>query len=83
MSNPKVLIFAPRDEPPQVLAPLEKAGLEIVKGNPDWQWVKADHEPEFIAAARDTLLPGPQRRGTGGQLSRRAEAAPETARARR
>ncbi len=55
MSNPKVLIFAPRDEPPQVLAPLEKAGLEIVKGNPDWQWVKADHEPEFIAAARDTL----------------------------
>ncbi len=55
MSKPKVLIFAPRDEPAEVLAPLEKAGLEIARGNRDWQWVKKDHEPEFIAAARDSV----------------------------
>lgn len=55
MSKPKVLIFAPRDEPADVLAPLEAAGLEIARGNRAWQWDKGDHEADFIAAARDSL----------------------------
>ena len=52
MTNPNVLIFAPRDEPAQVLAQLEDAGVRLSYGEKDWQWVKADHEDALIAAAR-------------------------------
>ena len=37
MSKPKVLIFAPREEPPETIKALEGLGCEIVFGNRDWQ----------------------------------------------
>jgi D-3-phosphoglycerate dehydrogenase len=55
MSRPKVLIFAPRDEPQDMLASLTDAGLIIERGDPDWQWVHADHEPAFADAARSSV----------------------------
>ena len=55
MSNPKVLIFAPRDEPPETLAPLLEAGADIALGQRAWQWEKGNHEPDLIAAARDSV----------------------------
>jgi hypothetical protein len=33
MSKPEVLIFAPRDEPPELLKPLEDAGITLTRGN--------------------------------------------------
>ena len=35
--KPKVLIFAPREEPPETIKALEGLGCEIVVGNRDWQ----------------------------------------------
>lgn len=53
MADCKLLIFAPRDEPPALLKPLEDAGITIERGDAAWQWEQRDHEPAFIAAARD------------------------------
>ena len=55
MSKPKVLIFAPREEPPSILQQLENAGLEIGIGSRDWQLPRGSHEDAFAAAARDTV----------------------------
>ena len=37
MSKPKVLIFAPREEPPETINALEGIGCEVVFGDRDWQ----------------------------------------------
>ena len=37
MSKPKVLIFAPREEPPETINALEGLGCELVFGDRDWQ----------------------------------------------
>ena len=42
MSKPKVLIFAPREEPPETIKALEGMGCEIVFGNRDWQLPRTD-----------------------------------------
>src|SRR5689334_18511549 len=55
MSKPKVLIFAPREEPPAIINQLEGAGLEIALGNTAWQLPRSNHEDAFAAAARDTV----------------------------
>ena len=56
MSKPEVLIFAPRDEPPELLKPLEDAGITLTRGNKDWQWIKRpENEDEMSAAARDSV----------------------------
>jgi D-3-phosphoglycerate dehydrogenase / 2-oxoglutarate reductase len=55
MSKPKVLIFAPREEPPSILGQLEGAGLEIAVGDLEWQKPRGDYEDAFAAAARDTV----------------------------
>jgi phosphoglycerate dehydrogenase-like enzyme len=55
MSRDKVLIFAPRDEPESLLAPLVEQGLEIVRGDPAWQWEPGEHTAAFAAAARDCV----------------------------
>jgi D-3-phosphoglycerate dehydrogenase len=55
MTRPNVLIFAPRDEPADILAPLEEAGVAISRGDRKWQWEKGDHEADFIAAARESV----------------------------
>ena len=55
MSKPKILIFAPREEPPSIISQLEGAGLQIALGSLDWQLPRGDHEDAFAAAARDTV----------------------------
>jgi len=53
MTKPEVLMFAPRDEPPELLKPLEDAGVTLTRGNKDWQWIKRpENEGEMIAAVR-------------------------------
>ena len=37
MSKPKILIFAPREEPPETISALEGIGCEVVFGDRDWQ----------------------------------------------
>lgn len=56
MSKPEVLMFAPRDEPPELLKPLEEAGITLTRGNKDWQWIKRpENEGEMAAAARESV----------------------------
>jgi phosphoglycerate dehydrogenase-like enzyme len=55
MSKPKILIFAPREEPPEIRRQLEDAGYEIVLGDKAWQQPRTKHEDAFMAAARDAV----------------------------
>lgn len=55
MSKPKVLIFAPREEPDEVRRQIEQAGLEIAFGEKIWQQPRSDHEDDFVNAARDAV----------------------------
>lgn len=55
MSKPKILIFAPREEPPESIHALEGTGCEIVFGDRDWQLPRASHEEAVVAAARDAV----------------------------
>lgn len=55
MNKPKILIYAPREEPPDIISLLEGAGLEIAYGDRNWQLPRGDHEADFIAAARDAV----------------------------
>ncbi len=54
-SKPKLLIFAPREEPPATLEALHGAGLDIVFGDPAWQMPRTRHEDDLVAAARDAV----------------------------
>ena len=50
MSKPKILIFAPREEPPETIEALQGLGCEVVFGNRDWQLPRrSDEEAEAIA----------------------------------
>jgi phosphoglycerate dehydrogenase-like enzyme len=55
MSKPKILIFAPREEPHEVRRQLEDAGYEIVLGDKAWQLPRTQHETEFMTAAREAV----------------------------
>lgn len=55
MPKPKVLIFAPREEPPETIKALEGLGCEIVIGNRAWQLPRTHHEDDVIEAARDAV----------------------------
>jgi phosphoglycerate dehydrogenase-like enzyme len=55
MSKPKILIFAPREEPASVIAALEGAGCELSFGERAWQMPRGSYEDAFFAAARDTV----------------------------
>src|SRR6195256_3274884 len=55
MSKPKVLIFAPREEPPETVNALEGIGCEIVFGDRDWQLPRTTHEEAVVEAARDAV----------------------------
>jgi phosphoglycerate dehydrogenase-like enzyme len=55
MSKPKVLIFAPREEPPETIKALEGLGCEIVIGNRDWQLPRTHFEDDVVEAARDAV----------------------------
>ena len=53
MSKPKILVFAPREEPPETIAALEGLGCELVFGNRDWQLPRRSDEEAVVEAARD------------------------------
>jgi phosphoglycerate dehydrogenase-like enzyme len=55
MSKPKVLIFAPREEPPETISALEGLGCELIFGNLDWQLPRTAHEETVVDAARDAV----------------------------
>ena len=55
MSKPKILIFAPREEPPETISALEGLGCEVVFGNRDWQLPRTAHEDTVVEAARDAV----------------------------
>jgi D-3-phosphoglycerate dehydrogenase len=54
-SKPKVLIFAPREEPPETISALESLGCEIVVGDRAWQLPRSSHEEDVVEAARDAV----------------------------
>lgn len=55
MSQPKVLIYAPREEPPQILQKLGDAGLAVEIGDRAWTLPRGEHEGDLINAARDAV----------------------------
>src|ERR1700751_5324007 len=55
MSKPKILIFAPREEPPETISALESLGCEVVVGNRDWQLPRTSYEEDVVEAARDAV----------------------------
>jgi len=55
MSKPKILIFAPREEPPESISALEGLGCELVFGDRDWQLPRTTHEDAVVEAARDVV----------------------------
>jgi D-3-phosphoglycerate dehydrogenase / 2-oxoglutarate reductase len=55
MSKPKVLIFAPREEPPETVKALEALGCELIYGDRAWQLPRSDHESAMAEAARDAV----------------------------
>ncbi len=55
MSGQKVFIFAPREEPQEVLDRLEKSGCDVVIGNTDWQLPGGDYEGEIVDNARESV----------------------------
>jgi D-3-phosphoglycerate dehydrogenase / 2-oxoglutarate reductase len=55
MSRPKILNFAPREEPAEIRRAIEEAGYEIVPGDRAWQTPRSDHEGALVAAARDAV----------------------------
>jgi len=55
MSRPKILIHAPREEPPEIRRAIEDAGYEIVRGERAWQEPRQNHEDAVVAAAREAV----------------------------
>jgi D-3-phosphoglycerate dehydrogenase / 2-oxoglutarate reductase len=55
MSKPKILIFAPREEPPETVNALEGLGCELVFGDRAWQLPRLTHEEAVVEAARDAV----------------------------
>src|ERR1700745_1162793 len=55
MSKPKILIFAPREEPPETVTALEGMGCELVFGDLAWQLPRTTHEDAVVEAARDAV----------------------------
>jgi phosphoglycerate dehydrogenase-like enzyme len=53
--KPKVLIYAPREEPQDVLDDLESAGFNLVIGDKRWQQPFGQHEDALVEAARDSV----------------------------
>ena len=55
MPRPKILVYAPREEPPDILKSLEAKGYDLVIGDKLWQQPRGDHEEALFNAARDTV----------------------------
>jgi D-3-phosphoglycerate dehydrogenase / 2-oxoglutarate reductase len=55
MSKPKILVFAPREEPPEAIAALEGLGCELLFGDRKWQLPRTHYEDAIVEAARDAV----------------------------
>lgn len=55
MSKPKILVFAPREEPPEIISQLQSTGCDIAYGEKTWQLPRGDYEPALSEAARDAV----------------------------
>jgi phosphoglycerate dehydrogenase-like enzyme len=55
MSKPKILIHAPREEPPEIIAALEDSGFELAYGKDEWHMPRTDYESDVVAMARDAV----------------------------
>ena len=55
MSKPKILIFAPREEPPETINALEGLGCELVFGDRAWQLPRTNCEDAVVDAAREAV----------------------------
>ncbi len=55
MSKPKILVYAPAGEPPDILRAFEDAGYAVAMGDPAWSVPGGAHEEAFAAAARDAV----------------------------
>ena len=65
MSKPKILIFASREEPPDIIAALEGAGYALAFGDKAWHQPGSDHQADLVNAARDAVaLMGTSMRAT-------------------
>lgn len=53
--NPKVLIYAPREEPLEVRRQIEEAGYTVAFGDRAWTLPGGDHTDKLIAAARGAV----------------------------
>lgn len=69
-SGQKVFIFAPREEPPELIQRLENVGCDVFIGDPAWQLPGGSHEDELVTHAREAVaLAGTSIRNT--PISRR------------
>ena len=69
-SGQKVFIFAPREEPPELIRKLENVGCDVFIGDPAWQLPGGSHEDELVTHAREAVaLAGTSIRNT--PISRR------------
>jgi D-3-phosphoglycerate dehydrogenase len=55
MSKPKVLIYAPREEPADILEKLHAQGYDVAFGDKAWTLPRGDHTGALRDAARDTV----------------------------
>ena len=55
MSKPKILIFASREEPPEIVAQLAATGCDIAYGEKAWLLPRGEHEEALADAARDAV----------------------------
>ncbi len=54
-SKPKILVYAPREEPQDILDSLEAKGYDLVIGDKEWQQPRGNHEDALFAATRDAV----------------------------
>ena len=54
-SGQKVFIFAPREEPPELIKRLEDRGCDVFIGDPAWQLPGGNHEDKLVDHAREAV----------------------------
>ncbi len=55
ISKPKILIYAPREEPEDLLAKLSERGYDLAFGEREWQLPRGHHEDALVDAAREAV----------------------------
>jgi phosphoglycerate dehydrogenase-like enzyme len=55
MEKPKVLIYAPREEPEEIRRQITDAGYDLAIGDRAWTLPRGDHTGELMAAARGAV----------------------------